>query len=68
MARSALDASAAALAVLGPEATLERGYAIVRRVRDGSIVRDPADAPRGSRLRLTVAKGDIAATVDDADA
>jgi exodeoxyribonuclease VII large subunit len=67
VARSALDASGAALAVLGPEATLERGYAIVRRATDGSIVRDPADAPVGSRLRLTVAKGDVSATVDDTD-
>jgi exodeoxyribonuclease VII large subunit len=63
-ARSAVDASAAALAVLGPEATLERGYAIVRRISDGAIVRDPVDAPRGSSLRIRVAKGDIAATVD----
>jgi exodeoxyribonuclease VII large subunit len=65
-ARSALDASSAALAVLGPNATLERGYAIVRRT-DGSIVRDPAEAPSGSPLRIRVAKGDIAATVDEQD-
>ena len=65
-ARSALDASSAALAVLGPNATLERGYAIVRR-SDGSIVRDPAEAPSGSPLRIRVARGDIAATVDEQD-
>ena len=65
-ARSALDASSAALAVLGPNATLERGYAIVRRT-DGSIVRDPAEAPSGSPLRIRVARGDIAATVDEQD-
>ena len=64
-ARSALDASGAALSVLGPNATLERGYAIVRRTDDGAIVRDPADAPRGSTLRIRVARGDIAATVDE---
>jgi exodeoxyribonuclease VII large subunit len=63
-ARSALDASAAALAVLGPNATLERGYAIVRRGGDGAIVRDPADASAGSPLRIRVARGEIAATVD----
>jgi exodeoxyribonuclease VII large subunit len=66
-ARSALEASGAALAVLGPNATLERGYAIVRRGPDGPIVRDPADAPRGSALRIRVARGDIAATVDDTE-
>jgi exodeoxyribonuclease VII large subunit len=63
-ARSALDTSAAALAVLDPGATLERGYAIVRRRLDGSIVRDPAEASPGSGLRIRVARGDIAATVD----
>jgi exodeoxyribonuclease VII large subunit len=63
-ARAALDASAAALAVLGPSATLERGYAIVRLEPDGAIVRDPAEAPGGSSLRIRVARGDIAATVD----
>jgi exodeoxyribonuclease VII large subunit len=66
-ARSSVDASAAALAVLGPAATLERGYAIVRRSPDGAIVRDPAEAPAGSPLRIRVARGEIAATVDDAD-
>jgi exodeoxyribonuclease VII large subunit len=64
-ARSALDASGAALSVLGPNATLERGYAIVRRTADGVIVRDPGDAPGGSRLAIRVARGDIAATVDE---
>jgi len=64
-ARSALDTSAAALAVLGPSATLERGYAIVRRGSDGAIVRDPAETAPGTGLRIRVAHGDIAATVDD---
>jgi len=63
-ARSSLDASAAALAVLGPGATLERGYAIVRREPDGSIVREPGQATPGTGLRIRVARGDIAATVD----
>ena len=35
--------------VLGPQATLDRGYAIVRRAGDGAIVRDPAEAPAGTR-------------------
>jgi len=67
-ARATLDASSAALAVLGPNATLERGYAIVRRDADGSIVRDPADAPPSTGLRIRVARGDIDATVDEPDA
>jgi exodeoxyribonuclease VII large subunit len=65
-ARSAVDASAAALAVLGPNATLERGYAIVRREPDGAIVRDPVEAGPGTPLRIRVALGEIGATVDAA--
>jgi exodeoxyribonuclease VII large subunit len=63
-ARASLDASASALGALGPPATLARGYAIARRRRDGAIVRSPADAPAGTGLRVTVAGGDLAATVD----
>ncbi len=63
-ARSEFDAAAAALAVLDPQRTLERGYAIVRRATDGAIVRSPGEAPPATPLRLRVAEGDIAATVD----
>ena len=63
-ARGALDAAAAALAALGPEATLERGYAIVRRARDSRIVRDPAETPPGEGLAIRLARGEVAATVD----
>jgi exodeoxyribonuclease VII large subunit len=64
-ARAALESGAASLSALGPQATLARGYAIVRRRRDGQIVRDPADAPAGERLSVRVARGEIPATVDD---
>jgi exodeoxyribonuclease VII large subunit len=63
-ARAGLDAAAGALGVLGPQATLDRGYAIVRRATDGAIVRNPAEAPPGTRLALRVARGDISATTD----
>jgi len=63
-ARASLGRSGAALGVLGPQATLERGYAIVRRAADGSIVRDPADAPPGSKVVLRVARGELPATAD----
>ena len=63
-ARSALDAAGAALDVLAPQRTLERGYAIVRRAADGSIVRDPVEAPAGTRLAVRVAAGELPATVD----
>ncbi|HEY0444048.1 MAG TPA: exodeoxyribonuclease VII large subunit [Candidatus Limnocylindrales bacterium] len=67
-ARAGIDQAAAALAVLGPQATLDRGYAIVRRRADDAIVRDTAEAPSGTALRIRVAGGDVAATVDADDA
>jgi len=60
-----LDATRGALAALGPDATLARGYAIVRRAADGAVVREPAQAPAGTALRLRVAHGEIAARVED---
>ncbi len=63
--RGRVAASGAALAALGPEATLARGYAIVRRSGDGAIVRAPAEAPSGTALVLRVARGELRARVED---
>ena len=62
--RGRLAAASAVLGALGPEATLARGYAIVRRAEDGAIVRDPAESPPGTRLRLRVARGELAARAE----
>ena len=54
----------ARLATLGPAATLARGYAVVQTVgADGStaVLRSVDDAPAGSRLRVRVGDGAIAA-------
>ena len=64
-ARASLGSAGAALAVLAPQATLDRGYAIVHRADDGAIVRDPAEAPAGTRLALRVARGELPATADE---
>ncbi|HYC07033.1 MAG TPA: exodeoxyribonuclease VII large subunit, partial [Candidatus Binatia bacterium] len=58
-----LGAAAAALGALGPQATLDRGYAIVRRSSDGKIVRGPAEAPAATALAIRLADGEIAAEV-----
>jgi exodeoxyribonuclease VII large subunit len=63
-ARASLDNAGASMSVLGPQATLERGYAIVRRATDDSIVRDPSDAPPGTRLAVRVAHGELPASAD----
>ncbi len=64
-ARAALERNAGALAALGPQATLDRGYAIVRRQTDGAVVRVPGDAPTGQLLAITVARGELAARVEE---
>jgi exodeoxyribonuclease VII large subunit len=63
--RAALAEAAAALGALGPQATLERGYGIVRRAADDAIVRDPTEVSAGSRLRIRVARGEFPATADE---
>jgi len=53
----------AQLRALSPQATLERGYAIAR-LDSGAVLRAAADATPGERLRLTLADGELPATVD----
>jgi exodeoxyribonuclease VII large subunit len=66
-ASSSLAALGASLAALDPDATLRRGYAVVRRLADGAILRAPADAPAGARLRISLADGELAATSDGSE-
>ena len=57
----------ARLTTLGPAATLARGYAIVQRVTDDPVLpvlRSVGDVAPGDRLRVRVADGAVAATVD----
>jgi exodeoxyribonuclease VII large subunit len=49
---------------LSPQRTLERGYSIAQ-LADGRAVRDPAEAPSGTPLLLTVARGRIEVTVGE---
>ena len=51
------------LRALSPRRTLDRGYAIVH-VADGAgdaIVRDASEAPDGTELMITLARGTVAA-------
>jgi exodeoxyribonuclease VII large subunit len=60
--RSQLDALLRALRGYDPQATLNRGYAIVRS--GSQIVNDPANLAPGSSLAIQVAKGTIQARTD----
>jgi len=53
--RGRLAAAAGRLDALSPLATLDRGYAIVRRSADGAVVRDCAAAPPGTAVEAQLA-------------
>ncbi len=61
--RGLLSAAATRLDALSPLAVLGRGYALVRRERDGRIVREAGDVELGDRLELRLARGQIEAEV-----
>jgi len=60
-AKAALSPLGAHLAQLSPLKILDRGYAIVER--DGKLVKSPEDAPKGTDLRLRLAKGELRSRV-----
>ncbi|HWO21711.1 MAG TPA: exodeoxyribonuclease VII large subunit, partial [Kofleriaceae bacterium] len=65
--RAELGRLGAQMAALSPLAVLDRGYAMVQRQGDGSIVRS-ADAVRaGERLAVRLARGQLAVTVDEVE-
>ncbi len=51
----------ARVVALSPQATLERGYAVVQTA-DGQVLRDPAQVAPGVALRLLLAQGRLDAT------
>jgi exodeoxyribonuclease VII large subunit len=59
--RARLDPAAAELMQLSPLRILDRGYAILHD-RSGQLVKDAADAPPGTDLRIRLAKGLLTAT------
>ncbi|HEU5136716.1 MAG TPA: exodeoxyribonuclease VII large subunit [Steroidobacteraceae bacterium] len=51
------------LHAVSPLATLGRGFAVVSRVDDGTLLRDAAQAPAGTQIEARLAKGRLRATV-----
>lgn len=64
MAHNNLEHTRARLIGLSPQATLERGYAVLQH-QDGHVVRQPSDAAAGDSLTARVAGGSLQLTVDD---
>ncbi|MFN7952687.1 MAG: exodeoxyribonuclease VII large subunit [bacterium] len=55
------------LDALGPEAVLERGFAVVRSA-GGAVIRDPREVREGVLIEVTVARGRFGARVVDDEA
>ena len=52
---------------LSPLGVLARGYALVKRGPEGSLVRSAEDVAAGDRLEIRLAEGEIRAVVDEQD-
>lgn len=52
-----------ALAAVGPQQTLDRGYAIVSRQRDGKVLHDASQVDPGERIEARLARGRLEGTV-----
>lgn len=63
-----LAAAASGLEALSPLGVLGRGYALVRRGRDGGIVRSASEVEIGDRLDIRLASGRVEAEVLSKDA
>ena len=58
--QSELVGNRSLLRSLSPQSTLDRGYSVVR-TESGEVVTDPAQAPEGTEIKVTLAKGEIKA-------
>lgn len=58
-----LALAARTLDAVSPLATLSRGFAVVTRVDDGSLLRDASQAPAGTEIEARLSKGRVRATV-----
>lgn len=65
--RARLQGLHAQLATLSPQATLERGYAVVSRARDGAVVTQTEQVAPGEKLAIMLKSGQVAAEVRATD-
>lgn len=61
--RARLEGTSARLAALSPNATLQRGFAVVRNSR-GAVITDPAQVAAGDTLQITVQGGTLPARAE----
>ncbi len=63
--RQQLAGLSRALHAVSPLATLERGYAIISRRKDGGILQNAAEVKAGERIQARLARGQLSCTVDE---
>lgn len=63
-ARTRLAVAATNLNAVSPLATLERGYAIIRKAGSGEIVTDTAQLSQGERIEAQLAQGKLVASIE----
>ncbi len=63
--RQAATSAGAKLHAVSPLATLERGYAIASRERDGKILRDSAEVEIGEAVKIRLARGILTVQVSE---
>lgn len=64
--RAAVAGLVHTLAAVGPQAVLERGYAVVRRTADGRVVRSVEQVQLDDQLQVRVSDGSFAARASEA--
>jgi exodeoxyribonuclease VII large subunit len=62
--RQRLAGAARQLETVSPLSTLDRGYAIVRRLSDGAVVRAAGEVDVGTRVVARLARGEIECRVE----
>jgi exodeoxyribonuclease VII large subunit len=65
LGRERLNGLSLRLSALNPQATLARGYAVVRRVEDGHVVSRVGQVTSGDRLSVQVSDGEFRSTVQE---
>lgn len=55
----------ARLTALGPRATLDRGYALVRRTADGRLVSQATSVARGDEIQIILRTGELTAIIKE---
>lgn len=65
LARASTDSLSLALRAFSPDAVLQRGYALVTRVRDGRLVASTRHVGPGEHIRVRLQDGSVEAEVRD---